>query len=291
MKTRSAALARVRIAWPTLVLAAVAGSLHVGMCIAALGGHLPVAVALALNSWAAFAAFTVMHDASHRAVAEARWLNELVGRVAGLLLLAPFPALRYLHLEHHKHTNDPERDPDFWSASGPRWLLPLRWLSQDLHYYALYFRVLRKRRRHEAAEVVVTLVGLYATVAALVASGHGLEALLLWLLPARLAVGMLAFAFDYLPHRPHQVRSRDDRFAATSILVDGWLTPLFLCQNYHLVHHLYPAVPFYRYTAVWREQRHELLAQGARVERIASRLRAPWQGAVDTPPHEAPAEA
>ena len=30
------------------------------------------------------------------------------------------------------------------------------------------------------------------------------------------------------------------------------LTPLLLSQNYHLVHHLYPTVPFYRYLRVWR---------------------------------------
>ena len=42
----------------------------------------------------------------------------------------------------------------------------------------------------------------------------------------------------------------------------GWewlLTPLMMYQNYHLVHHLYPTVPFYRYKKAWlaREQFHE----------------------------------
>jgi len=30
------------------------------------------------------------------------------------------------------------------------------------------------------------------------------------------------------------------------------LTPVLLYQNYHLVHHLYPTVPFYRYISIWR---------------------------------------
>lgn len=36
---------------------------------------------------------------------------------------------------------------------------------------------------------------------------------------------------------------------------ERWVSPLMLYQNYHLVHHLHPTVPFYRYLQVWR--RHE----------------------------------
>ena len=33
----------------------------------------------------------------------------------------------------------PARDPDFWSAKRPIFLTPLRWLSQEAHYYSAYF--------------------------------------------------------------------------------------------------------------------------------------------------------
>ena len=75
---------------------------------------------------------------------------------------------------------------------------------------------------------------------------------------------LLAFAFDYLPHRPHLIPARADRFRATHIISGRWLTLPLCCQNYHLVHHLYPAVPFYGYGRVWHDQRDELLARGAR---------------------------
>jgi fatty acid desaturase len=47
-----------------------------------------------------------------------------------------------------------------------------------------------------------------------------------------------------------------------TVIRTGWewlLTPLMMYQNYHLVHHLYPTVPFYRYKKAWlaREQFHE----------------------------------
>ncbi len=93
-------------------------------------------------------------------------------------------------------------------------------------------------------------------------------ALACWILPSRLALLLLAFSFDHLPHRPHLVLGRVDPYRATHVFSDALLTPVFLYQNYHLVHHLYPGVPFYRYAQVWRDQRETLLARGARELRL-----------------------
>jgi fatty acid desaturase len=60
------------------------------------------------------------------------------------------------------------------------------------------------------------------------------EVVLFWLLPTRLAVMALAFLFDYVPHRPHQVPARQDAYKATRNLGRLWLTPVLLYQNYHL---------------------------------------------------------
>ncbi|MEM9493821.1 MAG: fatty acid desaturase, partial [Myxococcota bacterium] len=221
-------LARVPVAWPTLLVAAAALTLWTASTVAAAFGHLSLGLAALLNTVAAFAAFTPMHDASHRALGHARALSEVVGRLCALVLAAPFPAFRYVHLEHHKHTNDPVRDPDVWSGLGPRWLLPLRWLSQDLHYYSCYARALPGRRRLERLEVSAFALAVVALIAVAVSAGALVPMLLLWLVPARLATAMLALSFDYLPHRPHRVRAADDRFRASSVWPNPWLTlPLF----------------------------------------------------------------
>jgi beta-carotene hydroxylase len=119
------------VAWPTVVLfvAAIAG--WAAGAAAGLAWGWPLAATLPLQVAAAFAVFTPMHDAAHGSAARsARWLNAGMGRVAGVILGAPYIAFRYVHLEHHKHTNDPERDPDYWSGRGPALLQPLRWVSQ-----------------------------------------------------------------------------------------------------------------------------------------------------------------
>jgi len=261
-------LARVTLAWPTLALTAVAlGGWGVSVVMGVSGG-VTAGIAIPLAAVFAFIAFTPLHDASHHAVGKANGINAVIGRLSAIPLLAPFLAFRYVHLEHHKHTNESDgSDPDFWSGSGPRWALPLRWLTQDLHYYYLYARVLRSRPRAEVVEVLLTLLATYGTVIALMASGYATEMALFVLLPARIAVGILACTFDYLPHVPYAATRAEDRYKATRIIEHRWLTPLMLSQNYHLVHHLYPAVPWYRYGKVWWSRRDALLAKGAVADR------------------------
>jgi beta-carotene hydroxylase len=252
--TRRGAGSRVRkpaLAWPTLVLWVLCVLGAAAGVWGGASGWLPLWLAGALVALSQYASFTPMHDSAHRSVSRWRWVNGLVGRACAVLLMAPFGPFRYAHLRHHHHTNDPERDPDHWSGAGAWWQLPLRWSMQDYHYYVVYARAWSSRPRGERAEAALTVGLLLALLVGLVWAGYGVEVLLLWWLPSRAAICMLAFLFDYLPHRPHEVRAREDAEAATRNLGRAWLTPVMLYQNYHLAHHVEPGVPFYRYKAAW----------------------------------------
>ena len=69
-----------------------------------------------------------------------------------------------------------------------------------------------------------------------------------------------------------------DRFRATHVFPNPVLTPLLLCQNYHLIHHLYPAVPFYRYGRIYQAIRLELEARGVHVQSFFGRRGPPLGG-------------
>jgi beta-carotene hydroxylase len=88
-----------------------------------------------------------------------------------------------------------------------------------------------------------------------------MEVLFLWLIPTRIMGWLICLVFMYLPHVPHTIKDKDAPYQAT-LMRQGWewlLTPVMMYQNFHLVHHLYPTVPFYRYKKVWQaaEQYHE----------------------------------
>ncbi|MGK3992180.1 fatty acid desaturase [Sorangium sp. So ce1024] len=247
------------IEWPTVALFGASYALWGAAVAAGALGWVSPAPAVLGAAVAAYAAFTPMHEASHRSLARSALLNDVIGRLSGLLLMAPFPAVRHFHMEHHKHTNEADRDPDHWSGRGPWYLLPFRWATQDLHYYYLFLRSYRAQRRGERFETIATLAAILAVVALAFALGVGELAVLYWVLPARLAIFFLAFAFDYLPHYPHDVTAAQNRYRATRAVDSALLNVLLFGQTYHLIHHLYPAVPFFRYRAVWKHQREELL--------------------------------
>jgi hypothetical protein len=47
-----------------------------------LQGELPLVAMLLLNGFAIYAAFTLLHDATHRTVSRSLWLNDLLGTIA-----------------------------------------------------------------------------------------------------------------------------------------------------------------------------------------------------------------
>ena len=102
-------------------------------------GWLPVWVAICIGLIAGFAGFTPVHEAVHGNVSRVKALNTVVGHACSLLLTGTFRPYCFLHREHHLHTNKTTEDPDYWCGIGPKWTLPLRWLTQDIGYLKYYF--------------------------------------------------------------------------------------------------------------------------------------------------------
>lgn len=250
---------RPRIAWPTVAMTV---TLLAGFAITSwltVSGRASAWLTIPINATVCFAMFTVLHDATHRGAGQVDVVNEALGRIAVpfVALYAAFPLFRYIHLEHHKHVNeDPETDPDAWVIEGPAWQLPLRWAVVDLRYGWFYARAWSTRPRRERRETILVGAVAAALLGAVAITGHlGTFALVL-LVPQRLALVVLAWWFDWLPHHGLEATNKSDRFATTRNIVGAeWLlTPLMFSQNYHLVHHLHPIVPFYRYVQAWRNQ-------------------------------------
>ncbi|WP_028937105.1 fatty acid desaturase [Pseudonocardia spinosispora] len=227
-------------------------------------------VYMPVNTAVSFAMFTVLHDAVHYSISRTRWVNALLGRltVPFVVPYASAPLFGFIHIEHHRNTNeDLDADPDAWATDGPWWQLPLRWLTIDGWYAAFYLKHIRRRSPRELTEtaaIVLLFIGLI-TLAAM--TGHLLTVALIYLIPSRIALGMLAWWFDWLPHHGLEVTQRENRYRATRIRIgmEWLLTPALLYQNYHLVHHLHPSIPFYRYIKAWKRNEEAYLQRDAAI--------------------------
>ncbi len=227
------------------------------------------------------ALFVLAHDAAHYRLYGARWLNDLVGGLCGAAGGISMRTYRVIHRLHHNHLYGAE-DPDVALAGGyPRGRTYLvRKLLTDLcgltahKTYAYFFGHpalndargeaikplddtaprLRQAARRDRVFVIVLQAGL---LAAAIATGWWLEYLLLWLLPAATLLQALLRLRAVLEHGA--VRDFDSALTAartnTASAVVLWL--LFPHHvNYHIEHHLYPAIPHYHLA-----EAHALLGQ------------------------------
>lgn len=242
---------------------------------------LVVVIILAMCS---YSQFTVAHDAVHRAISKKyKKLNDWIGWAAQLWLgpTSSWHAFKYNHLEHHAHTNDPFRDPDYWcSYKGPggKLFTPLRWFFVDVSYFHFYYlksashRKLMTMMKAYACEIIKICV-----IVMLCKWGLFWNMMILWVIPSRIALFVLAFAFDFLPHYPHEITRENDRYKTTAYLCVPWifrpiLSILTFNQNYHLTHHLCADVPFFYYKRLWNDMKEEFLNEGIIVRDIIPKL-------------------
>ncbi|MCX6400709.1 MAG: fatty acid desaturase [Propionibacteriales bacterium] len=257
------------ISWPVVGIFTGAIAVFVTSTWAALEGSLPVPVTVVLSAAAIFVLFTVAHDSAHYSVSTHRWVNVAFGRVAMLFVspLISFKSFAFIHIEHHRNTNDDGNDPDHFVSGAPMWQLPFRFPLMDLPYVAFLVRNVRRRPRAEVGETVFLMsasVGLIVTCAL---TGHLWTLAVLYLIPERIAVFVLAWWFDWLPHHDLEDTQQENRYRATRNRVgsEWFLTPLLLSQNYHLIHHLHPSIPFHRYVATWRRNEEAYLERDAAI--------------------------
>jgi fatty acid desaturase len=249
-------------AWPTLAVFGLALSTWIASSALAISESWPWLVSVAFNWLAVYMLFTVSHEAAHHAASSSRHLNNWLGRIA-TFFVGPigFPVWRYVHMQHHRFVNLAGEDPDYPASHSPIWQRPLRWMSTDVDYLRFYLPRLRKRPSAERREMALTIAVFISMAVAAIVVGWGWWFVALVLVPARLNSLGLGWAFDYLPHCRLRPEAEASRFRATRnrIGFEWAVSPLTLYQNYHLVHHLHPRVPFYRYIAVWRRREREYL--------------------------------
>lgn len=183
---------------------------------------------------------TVIHDASHHVAHPNRVLNAALGHGSALLLGFSFPVFTRVHMQHHANVNDPENDPDHYvSTGGPLWLIPVRFF-----YHEVFFFQRQLWRKYELLEWFLGR-GIVGLIVFLGWKYQFLDYIFNnWFLAAGFVGLALGLFFDYLPHRPHQERGRWHNARIYPSRVMNWL---IMGQNYHLIHHLWPSIPWYRY--------------------------------------------
>jgi beta-carotene hydroxylase len=267
------------IALPTLIFAAGLFLLHAGLLALGLTGVVaPAWLTLPLGI-VTYLAYTPAHEAIHRNIVRSRRfdpVNRAIGWWAGLAAGMSWPLLLRTHLAHHAHTNE-ARDPDVF-VHGPLWrLFAMAALSVGTNLVPLpvwrliygatppalgyldAWRVMKPHewRLHQVAHGLMCL-GVWTAVAL----GDAAEAFALYVLPATIGRLLMGIFLSWLPHRPH---ATGDRYRIASLRRGRLLALASVGQSLHLIHHLWPRVPFYHYARLYRNLAPLLHERGVKV--------------------------
>jgi beta-carotene hydroxylase len=254
----------------TLLLEAELFTLFLGATALTVAGVMPMWAGLIANTVFIYALYTVVHEAVHGNISSRnkalRWVDTLAGVIACAPLWLNYHQHRRQHMEHHAHTNE-ESDPDIYArGSFPGWIFVR--LPAALINYFNPFQQYRdcKRFNCTSREIAYTFLSFgthAAIVIGLIAAGYWREVLLLWFIPWWIGQTAMLTFFTWTPHHDHHEtgRYRNTRvslFPGANFLLQG--------QNYHLIHHMLPAIPYYRYEAAFVEMRPILEEKGVRIE-------------------------
>jgi fatty acid desaturase len=195
----------------------------------------------------------LLHDAAHSRLLPSKVWNDLV---ADLVLAFPlFITLRdyrKTHLAHHSHVNT-DKDPDWVAKQNPDWTFPktpgemLRFLLKPWSTAKTELSWAGHGRRHHPPALTVGRL-LFYTLLVLVLTVLNLwrEFGMYWLVPMAL---WWPIAMRICGVSEHFGLAYDSVYTQSRTIIPGFLDRLFIGPKnagYHLDHHLYPSVPFYR---------------------------------------------
>ncbi len=240
-----------------------------GTAIWMLRGSAWVVPALVAHGYVLSFLFCPFHEAAHMTAFRSRWINRAIGHFAGFTLLLPFNYYRQFHWDHHRFTQDPERDPEL-AAPKPRTAAEYVWhvcgmqnwkrrLSNSLEH-ALFGRAPQAWIAQENRRGIVLEARIYLFAYALAFAGS--VALQTWALAwLWIAPGLIGqfFLRNYLLAEHTGCALKSDMLEMTRTIHTNPVVRFYAWNMpYHTEHHAYPAVPFHALPELHAKMRQDL---------------------------------
>jgi beta-carotene hydroxylase len=259
-------------------LCALAGfALWVALFPLAMAGILPLWLGFVVSTALATGGYVTSHEAMHSNIArrgqKLRWLNELTGQVSTIPIIFPFSMARIMHLQHHYHCNDPQRDPDYPDEAPNAFMALVKtWLNRQprnggsIHHYKRILAELDSpEARRAQRDTALLQLGAMAFFFAMAWGGYALVVAAIWWLPRHIALSYIRFYLSWAPHHP---RDKQGRYTNTVLFKSRLGHVMSMGMESHLIHHLYPNIPNHRTLAAYREMREVLALRGVDVSRL-----------------------
>ncbi len=224
-------------------------------------------VAIAFIGARQHALLVLMHDGVHYRLFRNRQLNDWTAEV-----ILAWPNLisarsyRKNHFAHHRYLDTPQ-DPDWVRHQGdPNWVFPKHWgklamlMARDICgmgaiFYLRLARMLLSRDSGASGRFIFARYGFYVAVVLAFAWFAALHLMLMyWFVPMFTWLIMIFRVRSIAEHSAIEgnsdaIEGKCDAYALTRSTRASLLEHVFVAPknvNFHIEHHFYPSVPFYR---------------------------------------------
>ena len=200
--------------------------------------------------------FTSMHECAHQTAFRSRAGNTLLGQLSGLAIVLPFEYYRAFHWDHHRYTQDIDRDPELSTPlPAPGW--PLLWYFSGLPTWRDRIRLrlvhgvlgrvtapwVAADKRALIVREACCYLAFYALVVIASVATRSMAAVWLWILP--MMVGQVFLRPYLLAEHTGCGHSRDMLENTRTTFTNAFVRRFAWNMPYHAEHHAYPAVPFH----------------------------------------------
>jgi acyl-lipid omega-6 desaturase (Delta-12 desaturase) len=212
-----------------------------------------------------FQAFSILHECGHGSCTSKSWLNTLIGHYASPLCFIPYFPWKFQHAQHHAWSGNLEKDPSLkllrdWRSSQRvpllirlcwRTWIPLAAAVNHLVFWTYPITVLRTGTPSQLRRCIASLIWMAASYAGVIYAWPAIFSLGNFA-PA-IVIYLVAVELVNLPHHSDQ-RSTTDKLAlweqaysTRSCYYPKLVSELLVLNfNFHIEHHLFPTLPWYR---------------------------------------------
>jgi len=200
--------------------------------------------------------FTLLHETVHNTVFKTDVLNTAAGWLCAVIIALPPNWFKYFHLAHHRHTHNPEKDPELEgrkpetilefvvAVSGvPVWIYHIKTIMINAISNIQYDYVPVNGEGKIKREAIIMIV-IYCLVLVLSVVFKSTFLFWVWLLPMVLGQPFLRLYLmaehGRCPHVANMLENTRTTYTNSFVLWLAWNMP------YHTEHHAYPSVPFHQ---------------------------------------------
>ena len=216
-----------------------------------------ILIMIAHGSFIAFL-YAGLHECIHKSAFKNKLLNEVIGYSIGFVLLRSFLNGRYRHMAHHTFTQHPEKDPDKVD-------FPSSYLEYLKHVtsFSVWVRIIENLLRHSLGKVNASeqdyipkseirslifesrmmLTG-YFLILVFSIYFNSTFFLIYWLIPRILGEPFLRLV--RMVEHTGKDETADMIHNTRTSFPSAFLKFLYWNMPYHVEHHLYSSVPFYK---------------------------------------------